>query len=161
MSVCGDGEYILYTALAWRNKAFGSALDFAWGSKDNSNDYAIRESGTSVRIYRNFKEKGGGLDVGFVAEGLSGGVLLGVKGQGGIGFFDWETGGLVRRIEVDPKNVSQILVLFPGLYANFMPIGVLVREWRARHTCLRRDLLCFALLERKLCWRGSGWSSGG
>ncbi len=106
VSVCGDGEYIIYTALAWRNKAFGSALDFVWGSKDNSNDYAIRESSTSVRIYRNFKEKSGGLDVGFQAEALSGGVLLGVVGQGGIGLFDWESGGLVRRIEVDPKSVS-------------------------------------------------------
>jgi coatomer subunit beta' len=36
---------------------------------------------------------------------LTGGVLFGVKGQGGIGFFDWQTGGLVRRIEVDPKEV--------------------------------------------------------
>ncbi|PGH27046.1 hypothetical protein AJ80_01231 [Polytolypa hystricis UAMH7299] len=105
VSVCGDGEYIIYTALAWRNKAFGQALDFAWGSKDNSNDYAIRESTTSVKIFRNFKEKSGGLDVGFQAEGLCGGVLLGVKGQGGIGMFDWESGGLVRRIEVDPTAV--------------------------------------------------------
>ncbi|MCJ1401852.1 hypothetical protein MMC11_005069 [Xylographa trunciseda] len=105
VSVCGDGEYIIYTALAWRNKAFGSALDFAWGSKDNSNDYAIRESSMTVRMFRNFKERGGGVDVGFQSEGLSGGVLLGVKGQGGIGFFDWESGALVRRIEVDPKNV--------------------------------------------------------
>ncbi|KAH0537201.1 hypothetical protein FGG08_005979 [Glutinoglossum americanum] len=105
VSVCGDGEYIIYTALAWRNKAFGSAQDFVWGSKDNSNDYAIRESSTSVKIFRNFKEKGGGLNVGFQAEGLSGGTLLAVKGQGGVGMFDWETGGLVRRIEVDPKNV--------------------------------------------------------
>lgn len=105
VSVCGDGEFIIYTALAWRNKAFGSALDFVWGSKDNSNDYAIRESATSVKIFKNFVEKAGGLDVGFQAEGLSGGVLLGVKGQGGIGFFDWQTGGLVRRIEVDPKEV--------------------------------------------------------
>ncbi|KAL8773807.1 MAG: hypothetical protein Q9194_004219 [Teloschistes cf. exilis] len=105
VSVCGDGEYIIYTALAWRNKAFGSAQDFAWGSKDNSNDYAIRESSMSVRIFRNFKEKSGGIDVGFQAEGLSGGVLLGVRGQGGIGLFDWETGALVRRIEVEPKNV--------------------------------------------------------
>ncbi|PGG97145.1 hypothetical protein AJ79_09326 [Helicocarpus griseus UAMH5409] len=105
VSVCGDGEYIIYTALAWRNKAFGQALDFAWGSKDNSNDYAIRESATSVKIFRNFKEKSGGLDVGFQAEGLTGGVLLGVKGQGGIGMFDWETGALVRRIEVDPIAV--------------------------------------------------------
>ncbi|KKK23861.1 coatomer beta' subunit [Aspergillus ochraceoroseus] len=86
VSVCGDGEYIIYTALAWRNKAFGQALDFAWGSKDNSNDYAIRESATSVKIFRNFKEASGGLD-------------------GGIGMFDWETGNLVRRIEVEPRAV--------------------------------------------------------
>ena len=104
VSVCGDGEYIIYTALAWRNKAFGPAQDFAWGSKDNSTDYAIRESTTSVRKFRNFKESGT-VNVGFQAEGLSGGVLLGVRGQGGIGFFDWETGVLVRRIEVEPKNV--------------------------------------------------------
>ncbi|OAY67498.1 Coatomer subunit beta'-1 [Ananas comosus] len=25
--VCGDGEYIIYTALAWRNRSFGSALN--------------------------------------------------------------------------------------------------------------------------------------
>ncbi|BDD58203.1 hypothetical protein MPDQ_003357 [Monascus purpureus] len=105
VSVCGDGEYIIYTALAWRNKAFGQALDFAWGSKDNSNDYAIRESSTSVKIFKNFKEKSNGLDVGFQAEGLAGGVLLGVKGQGGIGLFDWETGALVRRIEAEPTAV--------------------------------------------------------
>jgi coatomer subunit beta' len=105
VSVCGDGEYIIYTAIAWRNQAFGAALDFAWGWKENNSDYAIRESATSVKIFRKFKEKPGGLDVGFQADGLSGGVLLGVKGQGGIGMFDWETGSLVRRIEVDPREV--------------------------------------------------------
>lgn len=105
VSVCGDGEYIIYTALAWRNKAFGSAQDFAWGVNTKTNDYAIRESAMSVKIFSNFKEKASSVDVGFQAEGLSGGVLLGVRGQGGIGLFDWETGALVRRIEVDPKNV--------------------------------------------------------
>jgi coatomer subunit beta' len=100
------GEYIIYTALAWRNKAFGSAQDFVWASKDNSNDFAIRESPTSVKIFKNFIEKPGGLDVGFQAEGLSGGVLLGVTGQGGIAFYDWATGSMVRRIEVEPKAVS-------------------------------------------------------
>lgn len=105
VSVCGDGEFIIYTALAWRNKAFGSALDFVWGFKENSNDYAIRESTTSVKIFKNFVEKSGGFNIEFQAEGLSGGVLLGVKGQGGIGFFDWQTGGLVRRIEVDTREV--------------------------------------------------------
>lgn len=105
VSVCGDGEYIIYTALAWRNKAFGQALDFVWGSRDNSNDYAIRESQTSVKLFKNFKEKVGGLDVGFAADGLIGGVLLAVRGQGAVGLFDWETGGLVRRIDVVPHNV--------------------------------------------------------
>ena len=33
--VCGDGEYIIYTAMALRNKSFGSALEFAW-SHDSS-----------------------------------------------------------------------------------------------------------------------------
>ena len=107
VAVCGDGEYIIYTALALRNQAFGTALDFAWGSKDNDREYAIRESGLSVKVFRNFKERTT-INVGFQAEGLSGGVLLGVKGQGGIGLFDWETGQLVRRIEVDPKTVSHI-----------------------------------------------------
>lgn len=107
VAVCGDGEYIIYTALALRNQAFGSALDFAWASKQNDKDYAIRESQYSVKIYRNFKPKSGDgtVNVGFTADGLSGGHLLGVKGQGGIGFFDWESGKLVRRIEVEPKSV--------------------------------------------------------
>ncbi|KAH6971555.1 coatomer WD associated region-domain-containing protein [Ilyonectria sp. MPI-CAGE-AT-0026] len=105
VAVCGDGEYIIYTALAWRNKAFGSALDFVWASKDNSNDFAIRESPMTVKLYKNFVEKAGGLDVGFQADRLHGGVLLGVTGQGGVSFFDWATGGLVRRIEVEPKQV--------------------------------------------------------
>lgn len=59
----------------------------------------------SVKIFKNFVEKSGGLDVGFQAERLHGGVLLGVTGQGGVSFFDWATGGLVRRIEVEPKQV--------------------------------------------------------
>ncbi|TGJ80874.1 hypothetical protein E0Z10_g7891 [Xylaria hypoxylon] len=105
VAVCGDGEYIIYTALAWRNKSFGSALDFVWASKENNNDYAIRESSTVVKVYKNFIEKPGGLDIPFQVDGLTGGILLGVKGQGGISFYDWATGGLVRRIEVEPRQV--------------------------------------------------------
>jgi coatomer subunit beta' len=33
--VCGDGEYIIYTSQALRNKAFGQALDFAWSAVSN------------------------------------------------------------------------------------------------------------------------------
>jgi coatomer subunit beta' len=33
--VCGDGEYIIYTALAWRNKTFGAGLEFVWAHDSN------------------------------------------------------------------------------------------------------------------------------
>ena len=29
---CGDGEYIIYTAMALRNKSFGNAQEFIWAS---------------------------------------------------------------------------------------------------------------------------------
>lgn len=51
--VCGDGEYIIYTAMALRNKSFGSAQEFVWGS--DSSMYATRESTSSVKIFKNFK----------------------------------------------------------------------------------------------------------
>ena len=45
VTVCGDGEYVIYTALAWRNKSFGAALEFVWG--DDSNVFATRESSST------------------------------------------------------------------------------------------------------------------
>lgn len=59
-----------------------------------------------MKLFKNFKEKTGGLDVGFAADGLIGGVLLAVRGNEAVGLFDWETGGLVRRIDVVPHDVS-------------------------------------------------------
>ena len=154
VAVCGDGEYIIYTAIALRNQAFGSALDFAWGSKDNDKDYAIRESPLSVKIFRNFKEKAV-LNVGFQAEGLSGGVLLGVKGQGGVGLFDWETGQLVRRIEVDPKNVSINDAEIHALCSSFA--GLLVGKWGASLPGLRGYLLRAPVLKGGVHCRFAGW----
>jgi len=46
--VCGDGEYIIYTALAWRNRSFGSALEFAWSTEG---EYAVRESTSKIKIF--------------------------------------------------------------------------------------------------------------
>ncbi|KAK1092421.1 Coatomer subunit beta' [Friedmanniomyces endolithicus] len=68
VAVCGDGEYIIYTALALRNQAFGSALDFAWAGKEHDRDYAIRESQYSVKIFRNFKPKAGDGSVNVVGD---------------------------------------------------------------------------------------------
>ncbi|EPQ28189.1 uncharacterized protein PFL1_04017 [Pseudozyma flocculosa PF-1] len=103
VTVCGDGEYIIYTALAWRNKAFGSGLGFAWAS--DSNTYAVHEGGAKVKVFRNFKERPGLLTLAYGVENVAGGSLLGVLGQGFVCFYDWETGALVRRIDVEAKAI--------------------------------------------------------
>jgi len=48
VSVTGDGEYIIYTALAWRNKMFGQALDCVWSA--DSNEFACRTSASQVKV---------------------------------------------------------------------------------------------------------------
>ena len=105
--VCGDGEYIIYTALAWRNKSFGTALDFVWAL--DSNEYAIRESSSKVRLFKSFKEKNVTIRFSFSSEGIHGGALLGIRSSGFLTFFDWETGSCVRRIDVVAKNVYFLL----------------------------------------------------
>ncbi|GFW23044.1 coatomer subunit beta' [Trichonephila clavipes] len=100
--VCGDGEYIIYTAMALRNKSFGSAQEFVWAL--DSSEYAVRESSTSVKIFKNFKEKKA-FKPDYGAEAIFGGHMLGVKSISGLAFYDWETLDLIRRIEIQPKHV--------------------------------------------------------
>lgn len=102
VAVCGDGEYVVYTALAWRNKAFGSALEFVWA--DDSNVFATRESSHSVKIHRSFKEVLT-LRLPFSIEAIHGGHCLGVRTQDFIIFYDWNTGRVVRRIDVAARGV--------------------------------------------------------
>ncbi|GMG21209.1 unnamed protein product [Ambrosiozyma monospora] len=104
VTVTGDDEYIIYSALAWRNKMYGQALDFAWAQ--DSNVYAIRESKTSVKIFKNFKEKPNGqVNLLYAAEKIFGGALLTIKSEGFVSFYDWESGELVRRVDVDADDV--------------------------------------------------------
>ncbi|KAL1116678.1 hypothetical protein AAG570_005150 [Ranatra chinensis] len=98
--VCGDGEYIIYTAMALRNKSFGSAQEFVWAQ--DSSDYAIREGTSTVKLFRSFKERKS-FKPEFGAEGIFGGHLLGVKSVSGLALYDWETLELVRRIEIQAK----------------------------------------------------------
>lgn len=41
---------------------------------------------------------------------IYGGHLLGVKSVSGLAFFDWESTDLVRRIEIQPKSVSCLII---------------------------------------------------
>ena len=109
VTVVGDGEYITYTALAWRNKSFGNGISFAWAP--DSNTYAVLESKVKLKIFKNFKERPGTGMKGagsWSIEGLHGGTLLGGRGNGFVMFWDWETGEIVRRIDVDANNVSSL-----------------------------------------------------
>ncbi|KAM3589458.1 Coatomer subunit beta' [Umbelopsis sp. WA50703] len=102
--VCGDGEYIIYTALSWRNKTFGNGLDFVWAADPAI--YAVRESTSRVKIFKNFKERSGLLPkLNYSAEGIHGGHLLCARSNEFLTFYDWETGSPVRRIEAEAKNV--------------------------------------------------------
>ena len=104
INVCGDGEYIIYTSQALRNKAFGTALDFVWSSQ-GTGDYAIRESISRVKIFKNFKEyKQVALPISS-AEGLFGGACLAVKSADSIVFFDWDEGEFIRKIDVSPIHI--------------------------------------------------------
>ncbi|KYM94948.1 Coatomer subunit beta' [Cyphomyrmex costatus] len=100
--VCGDGEYIIYTSMALRNKAFGQASEFVWAA--DSSQYAVREGNTSVKVFKNFKEKKS-FKPDFGADGIFGGFLLGVSSGSGLSFFDWDTLKLVRRIDIQPTHV--------------------------------------------------------
>mmetsp|Transcript_9880 Transcript_9880/g.18583 ORF Transcript_9880/g.18583 Transcript_9880/m.18583 type:complete len:1057 (+) Transcript_9880:55-3225(+) len=105
VAVCGDGEFIIYTSQALRNKAFGQALDFVW-SGTGTGDYAIRESISRVKIFKNFKEFKTFRPATSSAEGLFGGHLIGVKGgDGSVLFYDWESGEFIRKIDVAAKEV--------------------------------------------------------
>ncbi|KIK57342.1 hypothetical protein GYMLUDRAFT_46217 [Collybiopsis luxurians FD-317 M1] len=105
VTVVGDGEWITYTALAWRNKAFGNGFSFAWGP--DSNTYAFLESKANLKLFKNFKEKPGAVKGlgSWGMDALYGGPLLGARGNGFVIFWDWETGDIVRRVDVDAKNI--------------------------------------------------------
>jgi len=102
VSACGDGEYVIYTALAWRNKAFGAALDFGWSV--DSSEFAVRESPSKIKVFNQFKEKTS-FRPHFAVEGLHGGTLMGLRSTDFICFYDWAESRVIRRIDVAVKDV--------------------------------------------------------
>ncbi|KYQ88624.1 WD40 repeat-containing protein [Tieghemostelium lacteum] len=103
VTVCGDGEFIIYTARAWRNKAFGSALEFVW-SAVGSSQYAVRENTSRVKVFNNFTEQRN-FKPNFSAEGIFGGHLLAVRSNSFVYFYSWDNCDIIRKIEIAPKNI--------------------------------------------------------
>jgi coatomer subunit beta' len=68
-------------------------------------DFAVRESTSKVKIFKNFKEHKTLVLPIAAAEGILGGVCLAVKGSDSIVFFDWDEGEFIRKIDVSPTQI--------------------------------------------------------
>src|ERR1700742_4087201 len=66
-------------------------MSFPWGP--DSNTYAVLKSKVALKLYKNFKEAGKGIKYG--------GPLLGARGNVFMMFWDWDSGEVVRRIDVE------------------------------------------------------------
>lgn len=100
-AVCGDGEFVIYTAQALRNKSFGHALEFVWSSNGG---YATHDDSGKVTVFQDFKESFS-FKPPFAVDEIFGGHLLGVRSNEFIIFYDWNEYRPIRKIEVLPKRV--------------------------------------------------------
>ncbi|KAJ8553374.1 hypothetical protein K7X08_024052 [Anisodus acutangulus] len=140
--VCGDGEYIIYTALAWRNRSFGSALEFVWSS---DGEYAVRESTSRIKIFsKKFQEKKS-IRPTFSAERIYGGALLAMCSNDFICFYDWADCRLIRRIDVSVKVTTMFHLDCPmyllGYLANQSRVFLIDKEFNVIGYTLLHDLI--------------------
>ncbi|KAK4531355.1 hypothetical protein CCYA_CCYA07G2212 [Cyanidiococcus yangmingshanensis] len=103
IAVCGDGEYTIYTALAWRNKSFGAGDELVW---DNGpGEYAVREGSARVRVFNRAQKERAVVRTPFPIKAIYGGPLLGISGEDCVCFYDWTSLQIVQRIDVAATNV--------------------------------------------------------
>lgn len=102
IAVIGGGEYVIYSALAWRVRSFGKAVDFVWGPA--SLYYALRETGGIVSIKKNFQDNTV-INPIFVYKKICGGPLLALIGDEYVYFYEWDKGNCVGRIDVSVKDI--------------------------------------------------------
>lgn len=101
-ALCGDGDYVIKSSRAFRSQGYGSSLEFAWSSS-SMGDFAVR-TGNTIKVMRETEEKVVYKSL-FSVENIFGGFLLAVKGDEYCDFVDWETGALIRRINISPKQI--------------------------------------------------------
>ena len=101
-ALCGDGDYVIKSSRAFRSQGYGSSQEFAWSSS-STGDFAIR-NGNTVKVLRESEEKVVYKSP-FSVENIFGGFLLAIKGEEYCDFVDWESGALIRRINISPKQV--------------------------------------------------------
>lgn len=98
----GEDEYTINSTLAWRPKCFGKATAFAWGNEAGA--FAILENGSTLKVFKQFKQKES-IKLPGTADQLYPGSLLGIRIDDAILFLDWEKLSVIRRILEKPKSV--------------------------------------------------------
>jgi len=70
-------------------------------------DFAIRESLSRIKIFKNFKEELTVKPPMSAPEGIFGGACLAVRGADCVCFFDWNMGTFICKIDVAPTAHSR------------------------------------------------------
>ncbi|KAH0792969.1 coatomer subunit beta' [Histomonas meleagridis] len=86
VAIYGDGEYAVYSALAWRVKSYGNSKEFVWGIGDT---FAIKKNQQTVAVTTTFSntiEIQPPLDI----DRIFGGSYLGISGEDEIIFYTWD-----------------------------------------------------------------------
>lgn len=99
--VNGHHEFNIYTSQVLRNKAYGKSAFFAWSY---NGDYAIKEEANKITIFKDFVASHS-FQTPYNSTQLFGGYLLGVKAANFICFYDWADYRLIRKIDINVKNV--------------------------------------------------------
>ncbi|KAG6836087.1 hypothetical protein H0H93_011499 [Arthromyces matolae] len=77
-------------------------------TSSDEDEYQVFGDKRELHVFKNFKERTGNGMKGsgsWAIDAIHGGTLLGGRGAGFVVFWDWESGEIVRRIDVDAKNV--------------------------------------------------------
>jgi coatomer subunit beta' len=101
IAICGDNEYSICSALAWRSKAYGEAREIVWGIGDT---YAVRVSGDRIQIHTAFSNVTD-FSAPYECDRIFGGMLLGVASDDVVTFYTWTELTVVRQIDVRARAV--------------------------------------------------------
>ena len=108
VTVIGDGEWCVYTAVAWRNRAFGKASEFQWAASEVGNNVYVTRQGNTISVFEDFEPCGQiVVDSSIQVDRMyGGGRVLAVVGSGHVLVYDYRSGDLLQAIEQDVFAVS-------------------------------------------------------
>lgn len=102
VAVVGDGDVIVYTSLAWRNRHFTAGEDCAWGP---DNLFAVLDASGNINMMQDFKHRYSISGQG-VRRLFGYGDLLVAASDDFVVFYDWFKGSKVARIDVELRAVE-------------------------------------------------------